>query len=287
MVSLDFWTDPKVDDEFTPEDKYFMLYLLTNPHTRLCGCYEISYKQMERETGYNVDTVKRILDRLENVHKVISFDEDTKEVLIYNWGKYNWVKSEKVYKGVLKDANAVKNDKYRYYIVQMVNAPQNVVKMQINADYKQFKGENTQKTAQNSLKSSQKTANKDDLEQIRLIIDYLNNHAQKAFKTSENSKKWIRARINEGYSIEDFKKVIDIKCEEWLNTNMEQYLRPSTLFGNKFESYLNQKPVKKSNVVISKPIYKQNEEVEEKYKNKTNEQIIKEFKEMQNQMNGK
>ena len=52
-ISINFWTDSKIDDDFTPEDKYFYLYLLTNPHTNICGCYEISMKQMERETGYN------------------------------------------------------------------------------------------------------------------------------------------------------------------------------------------------------------------------------------------
>ena len=65
-INQSFWTDSKVDDDFTPEDKYFMLYLLTNPHTRMIGCYEISMKQMERETGYNEDTVKRLIHRLQD-----------------------------------------------------------------------------------------------------------------------------------------------------------------------------------------------------------------------------
>ena len=50
----------------------------------------------------------------------------------------------------------------------------------------------------------------------------------------------INARFNEGYTKEDFIKVIDIKTNEWLKTKMEQYLRPETLFSNKFEGYLNQ-----------------------------------------------
>ena len=52
-VQLSFWTDNKILDDFTPEDKYFYLYLLTNPHTNICGCYEISYKSMSDDTGYN------------------------------------------------------------------------------------------------------------------------------------------------------------------------------------------------------------------------------------------
>ena len=52
-ISLSFWTDQKVEDDFTPEDKYMYLYLLTNPYTNIIGCYEISVKQISRQTGYN------------------------------------------------------------------------------------------------------------------------------------------------------------------------------------------------------------------------------------------
>lgn len=75
------------------------------------------------------------------------------------------------------------------------------------------------------------------------IIDYLNIKASTKFKgNSEKTKKVISARIKEGYKVEDFKKVIDIKCKKWLTDNkMRDFLRPETLFGNKFESYLNEK----------------------------------------------
>ena len=57
-ISMSFWTDTKIIDEFTPEDKYFYLYLFTNPHTNLAGCYEISMKQIVTETGYSKETIK-------------------------------------------------------------------------------------------------------------------------------------------------------------------------------------------------------------------------------------
>ena len=50
------------------------------------------------------------------------------------------------------------------------------------------------------------------------------------------------ARIKEGFTLEDFKRVIDWKVSKWIGTDMEQYLRPETLFGTKFESYLNEAP---------------------------------------------
>ena len=81
-LQLSFWTDNKIEDEFTPEDKFFYLYLLTNPQTNLCGCYEVSYSQMTRQTGYNKDTIIRLLERFESLHNVIKFDSKTKEILI-------------------------------------------------------------------------------------------------------------------------------------------------------------------------------------------------------------
>lgn len=75
-----------------------------------------------------------------------------------------------------------------------------------------------------------------------VIIDYLNIKTGKSFKaTTSKTKKLIQARMNENFRVEDFKKVIDIKTKEWKSTDFEQYLRPDTLFGTKFESYLNQK----------------------------------------------
>lgn len=120
-ISVTFWTDSKVDDEFTPEDKYFYLYLLTNPHTNICGCYEISMKQMERETGYNFDTVKRLIKRMQQTHKVIKYCEETKEILIVNWCKYNWTGSDNVKKAVLKVSEYIKSDNFRKYVVDTVS----------------------------------------------------------------------------------------------------------------------------------------------------------------------
>ena len=83
-VQLSFWTDNKVEDDFTPEDKYFYLYLLTNPQTNICGCYEVSYSQMTNQTGYNKDTINRLLDRFEKVHGMIRYCKESKEILILN-----------------------------------------------------------------------------------------------------------------------------------------------------------------------------------------------------------
>jgi uncharacterized phage protein (TIGR02220 family) len=79
------------------------------------------------------------------------------------------------------------------------------------------------------------------------VINYFNHKTNANYKPGTyKTQEIIRARIREGFTLEDFKKVIDIKTAEWLDDpQMNKYLRPATLFGTKFESYLNQKPVKK------------------------------------------
>ena len=96
LISMNFWSDGKVEDDFTPEDKYGYLWCLTNPHTNLCGCYEISTKQIAHELGYNTDTVERLLKRLDGAHNVIRYSAPTKELLVLNWYRYNWNASEKL-----------------------------------------------------------------------------------------------------------------------------------------------------------------------------------------------
>ena len=73
------------------------------------------------------------------------------------------------------------------------------------------------------------------------IINYLNLATGKNYKTtSVINRKFITQRLNDGFTIDDFKQVISVKSTNWLGSKMEQFLRPETLFSNKFESYLNE-----------------------------------------------
>ena len=75
---------------------------------------------------------------------------------------------------------------------------------------------------------------------IKDIVDYLNQKAKTQFRaTTKSTQQHIHARLEEGFTLNDFKIVINKKCAEWIGTEFEQYLRPQTLFGTKFESYLN------------------------------------------------
>ena len=83
--------------------------------------------------------------------------------------------------------------------------------------------------------------NNNKLSICKEVISYLNLKAKKNFKVDTSShQKFIKARLKEGYVLEDFKKVVDIMVAKWQGTEYEQYLQPQTLFGNKMDNYLNQ-----------------------------------------------
>lgn len=88
------------------------------------------------------------------------------------------------------------------------------------------------------------------------IISYLNFKAGTNFRSNTNkTKSLIKARFNEGFTAKEFKIVIDKKCVEWLNNKeMSKYLRPETLFGTKFDGYLNQKTTTKKETKSNKQL---------------------------------
>lgn len=82
------------------------------------------------------------------------------------------------------------------------------------------------------------------------IIDYLNEKSKKHFRVVTQTKKLIDVRLKEGFLIDDFYRVIDNQCDKWLSDpKMNDYLRPQTLFGTKFESYLNTTKTKKFDIM--------------------------------------
>lgn len=233
-ISMNFWTDSKVVDDFSPEDKYFMLYCLTNPYTNLCGCYEISIKQMIRDTGYNEETIYKLLDRL-NQYGVIKYSKTNKEIFINNWFKYNWTKSEKLDKPLLEEIKKIKTQEFKKKLSDLYN----------NRDTVSIPYTYTMDTTVSVSVTDTVSDTITDSNIYKNIIEYLNLKNNSNYRyTTKTTKEKIKARLNDGFTLEDFKTVIDKKVEEWTGTNMEQYLRPETLFGTKFESYLNQKTTK-------------------------------------------
>jgi len=112
-----FWTDPDIE-ELTPEQKYFYLYLLTNPSVNQIGIYELSIKRACFETGYNSETVNKLLCFFEKYGKVLR-SENSKEILIVKFYHHNLSKSPKVKKHVEELINNVKDKDLIQYIYSM------------------------------------------------------------------------------------------------------------------------------------------------------------------------
>lgn len=250
-IHLSFWQDTKVTDDFTPEDRYFYLYLLTNPHTNLCGCYEISIKQMANEMGYDVKKVDKLIERFSSIHNLIRYSQSERELLIFHWSKYNWTSSEKFRKPLLQEIQNVKTDSFREYLLKMFNG-ENVKYGIDTVSGKEEYGMDTTDTITDtvtdtdSITDTVSDADNGRLTEIKEIVQYLNDRCGTRYRyQTKGTREHINARLKEGYTVDDFKAVIDKKFEEWHGTDMEKFLRPETLFAGKFESYLNQKIVKK------------------------------------------
>lgn len=101
IISTDFWTDDKVMDIFSPEDKLFFLYLMTNPHTTQLGIYHINKKMMAFEIGYSLESIGILIDRFEE-YGLIKYSPETSEVAIKNYLRHSIVKGGKPVEDLLR-----------------------------------------------------------------------------------------------------------------------------------------------------------------------------------------
>lgn len=102
-----FWKDTFVT-ELTPEEKFFYMYLMTNDETTQCGIYPFIIKFAEVETGYNKETIEKLLNRFIEYGK-IKYCSETKELMLVNWLKYNCIKSKSVITCINKELKQVKH----------------------------------------------------------------------------------------------------------------------------------------------------------------------------------
>lgn len=139
-------------------------------------------------------------------------------------------------------------------------------------NYDEYQSENTKEHQSGQQKDSKVDSKRYTLEESKEkkdipcseIIDFLNEKTSKEYKaTSQKTKGLIIARLNEKFTVDDFKKVIMVKTKEWLNTDNDKYLRPETLFGSKFEGYLNQYKPPKTNKPVKTYVQLMKEEMEQ------------------------
>lgn len=115
-VERSFWQDDFILD-LTPEEKYFYLYLMTNNKVNTLGVYVFPLRMAAVETGYNVETIGKLLQRFCDLGK-IAYDPETKEVFLKNWGKRNWTKKTAVLRAMEKDRNQIKSTEILKIVMQ-------------------------------------------------------------------------------------------------------------------------------------------------------------------------
>lgn len=260
MVHNSFWSDPKIVEEFTPEDKLVFLYLMTNSLSTQIGIYPITRKHIAYETGYSQESIKSIMDRFIDRHKIIKYDEDTRELFIVNWGKHNYrAGGTPMYDLVRSELSGIKNKEFIKEASDIVEseAIKSIFNEFLNDEScnestdestdescnesgyeKENKKENEKKNKKEKKITPEQSS--DDHEEI---ISYLNGKIKGKFKhTTKSTFESINGRMKEGYSVADFKLVIDFKVAEWINDEKWcTYLTPQTLFRPaNFEKYYNQ-----------------------------------------------
>ena len=165
-------------------------------------------------------------------------------VVITDWRKNNTLKGDRYKPTVYQEELEILETQGNSYVLKGSDIS---TKNNLEPDWNQI---GTKPEPQYSIDKYSIDKNKYIVEQspteypFKEIIDYLNEKTGKAYKYStETTQRHIRARIKEVFTLEDFKNVIDWKVSQWgSEEKMERYLRPQTLFGTKFESYLNEIP---------------------------------------------
>lgn len=214
-------------------------------------------KTITRSIGGQQDDLTHLIEK----GYVIVFEDGT--VAITDWFVHNYIPKDRYHKTVYQDnkkkLELSETKQYRLVtrssIVQDTKSKQDVYNMDtdciqdVNKVYTEDKLSKDKLSKDNNIDKLSSSENSDTEPEKKSqkipyekIIDYLNRKTNSHYRpTSKATKRLIKARYNEGFTDADFKTVIDKKCTEWLqDANMAQYLRPETLFGTKFEAYLNQ-----------------------------------------------
>lgn len=177
------------------------------------GCLITSIRKLSQQTGLTEMEVRTALKHLKLTHDITQSSTN----------KYTLIKVENYIK--YQSDNTLPNNQ----ITHRQHSDNTVITTNKN---------NKNEKKENNLNKNTLSGSPDC---VKKIVEYLNEKAGKKYKhTTPKTKILIEKRIKEGFVIDDFKKVIDTKAKSWNGTDMEKYLRPETLFGTKFEGYLNE-----------------------------------------------
>ena len=189
----------------------------------------ISQKQIVEYTGILKQHVSRTINKLYKKNMIIKEGKNLAIQKDYE----QWKLPKQVTKSNLNELQIEEKSNLN----ELQELPKQVTKVtQIGYE------SNLNRGTQNKILQKKILQNKYIYTQVEEIISYLNEKAGTNYKsTTKKTISLIKARFNEGFNIDDFKTVIDKKINSWAGTEWEKFIRPETLFGTKFESYLNEK----------------------------------------------
>lgn len=212
LENLNFWIAKNEANEVNFHDGYYWTYNSVKAFKKLFPY--ISERQ-----------ISSALSKLEENGIIVTGNYNT-----VAYDRTKWYAITKKGKSIMQKCKMEDTKKSNGFVEKVEPIP--YINTDINTD-----NINSSKLEQQSV---EKVSHNDD---YKMIVSYLNEKAGTNYRpTTKKTQSVINARLNENFTIDDFKTVIDAKCDQWLGTKMQEYLRPETLFGTKFESYLNSKP---------------------------------------------
>ncbi len=288
-IASKFWTDEKII-ELDTESKLLYLYILTCPHSNMAGYYRLPKEYIMADLKLLPEGLHKPFTKLLQ-EGLIKYCEKSFVILIPNYYKYNPIQNKNQAKGAAKKTcelprNSLVEDYEKAVNAYAASYAELLLKGLPKPFDKPFDKQlperlpNTETETETEYRNSNNIyspAKQDDAaEKIPYseIIEYLNMRTGSQYKhATKKTRELIRARWNEGFNLDDFKAVIDKKCVEWIGTEWEKFLRPVTLFGTKFESYLNQLSVERKKDKYQKQhdtlreLYQEFKEEEDKHSN--------------------
>jgi len=191
QIYTEFWSDSFIL-ELTPEEKFFYLYILTNTKSKQSGIYELSKRFIETETGLNRETIDILIKKFSEYNKIL-YCEETKEIMILNWIKYNIPNNQNIIKCVNGEIRKIKNKEFlKILFKRCVAAQLDVEKIFENIIIEKFYDD----TSVNGIASMERNLEKVD----KPLVDY----------PLENNYNVIRMNI-ENTEINDIKNSTEIK----------------------------------------------------------------------------
>nr|DAR87885.1 MAG TPA: replisome organizer [Caudoviricetes sp.] len=185
-------------------------------------------KTIQRTIGASDDDMKLLIAK----GFLIPFDSGV--VVIRHWRIHNYIRSDRFQSTLHQDEKT--QLEYDHSKTAMLKPLENVIPNGYHLDTQD-------RVSKVSLDKDSLTTYPKEIDNIpyKEIIDYLNSKTGKKYRDNvQKNKSLIKARWSEGYRLDDFKQVIDNMVKDWSGTKYAKYLRPETLFGTKFDGYLNQ-----------------------------------------------